>query len=37
VGTTGVREKSRTADLPLAGFIDMFKKPQATSMADTKL
>jgi hypothetical protein len=35
-GLIGITEKSRIADLPLAGFIDMFKEPQATSRADTK-
>jgi hypothetical protein len=36
-GATGVTEKSRIADLPRAGFMDMFKEPQITSRAATKL
>jgi hypothetical protein len=36
-GMMGLREKSRTADLPLAGLMDMFKEPQTTSRADTKV
>jgi hypothetical protein len=35
-GEMGTSEKSRIADLPLAGFMDIFKDPQATSRADTK-
>jgi hypothetical protein len=36
-GMMGWTEKSRTADLPLAGLMDMFREPQTTSRADTKV